>query len=155
MQPFDPGSNERRLCQTVAQNIRDLSRERNVLRERANQARGLLERARTELTDARKALDDAKQRAQRPRPTPGGGHNNQNRREEQAAQAAELAEKLAEALLGDYRLSVRRKQETLRARERAHAEAERRWREADRMLLQQEKLYEESGCGASINHRVF
>ena len=150
-QPGQEDKNEA-VCRNIGQNISSLSRERRDLRIRADRARARRDAARSELDNARKQLADARKRA---RVSKQDRDQRRLRRLEQIQQVAEIAEKIAEALLGDYTANVRQKEANVRLQEQLHEEAERRWREVDRRLLQQEQLFEHMECGSALNHREF
>jgi capsule polysaccharide export protein KpsE/RkpR len=126
---YDPVNDEPSECATIRRNIEALSRQKNQLRSHLDRETANVERLRRAAEAARRNLDLAKQRAK-------AGKNSDRRpggrppKWEWVQQAAELAETVAET--------------------------QRRWEETDRLLLHNERLFEQTRCrGQAINHRAF
>ena len=152
---YDPVNDEPSQCATIRRNIEALSRQRANLRGEIRREEAALERLRRDAEAARNNLDLAKARAK--------AGQDRNRRPsgrpskwEALQQGAELVEAIAENFLRDWMRQARRADARVIDKERALADLQRRWAEADRLLLHNERLFEQTGCrGQSINHRVW
>jgi chromosome segregation ATPase len=152
---YDPVNNEPSQCATIRRNIEALSRQRANLRAEIRRDEAALGRLRRDAEAARNNLRLAKDRAK--------AGQDRNRRPagrpskwEALQQGAELVEAIAENFLRDWTRQARRADERVREQEVELAQLERRWEEADRLLLHNERLFEQTGCrGQSINHRVW
>lgn len=156
MGSISPVNREPRECAALRRNIRRFARERADERAKADRARAEVERRRGEWEAARRRLFILKQRAkaQARRSGRGGGSNREeNRRDEQIQHGAELLQRLAEALLGDYSARAREAEQLYREAQKRHQDAEHRWREADRALLLQDQRFAQFGCrGSAMDH---
>lgn len=152
---YDPVNDDPSQCATIRRNIEALSRQRANLRAEIRREEAALERLRRDAEAARNNLDLARARAK--------AGQDRNRRPsgspskwEALQQGAELLEAIAENFLRDWTRQARRADERVREQEVELAQLERRWEEADRLLLHNERPFEQTGCrGQSINHRVW
>ena len=152
---YDPVNDEPSQCATIRRNIEALSRQRANLRAEIQREEAALASLRRDAEAARNNLRMAKDRAK--------AGQDRNRRPagrpskwEALQQGAELVEAIAENFLQDWTRRSRRADERVREKAEELARIERRWEETDRLLLHNERLFEQTGCrGQSINHRVF
>ena len=152
---YDAVNDEPSQCATIRRNIEALSRQRASLRAEIQREETALERLRRSGEAARNNLHLAKDRAK--------AGQDCNRRPagrpskwEALQRGADLVEAIAEDFLRDWTRQSRRADERVREKEEEIARLERRWEEADRNLLHNERLFEQTGCrGPSINHRIW
>jgi hypothetical protein len=152
---YDPVNDEPSECAAIRRNIKALSRRRADLRAEIRREEAALARLRRDAEAARNNLRIAKDRVK--------AGQDRNRRPggrppkwEWLQQGAELVEAIAENFLQDWTRQSRRADERVREKEEELAQIERRWEEADRLLLHNERLFDQTGCrGQAINHRVW
>jgi len=152
---YDPVDDEPSECATIKRNITALSRQKIQLRSQLDRESANVERLRHTAEAARSNLNLAKRRAKAGKDRDGrpGGRPS---KWEWLQQGAELAETVAETFLQDWTRQSRRADADLDRAERNLAETQRRWEETDRLLLHNERLFEQTDCrGPSINHRIF
>lgn len=152
---YDPVNDEPSEWVTIRRSIEALSRRRADPLAEIRREEAVLARLRRDAEAARNNLRLAKDRSKA-----GQGRNRRPSgrpsKWEALQQGAELVEAIAENFLQGWTRRSRRADERVREKEEELARIERRWQEIDRLLLHNERLFEQAGCrGQSINHRVW